>query len=97
MTERIINPTETIYKNFEIVAKLLEAISPNNKKYVVENTYLDYGQDWKWTTIIREDKTWGGVQVLSPRDWEEIVNATTLAELGKITDDIRNGKYFGDK
>ena len=96
MTERVINPTEKIYKNFEAVAKMLEAFSPNNKKYFIEDTYLDYGQDWKWTTIIREGE-WGGIQVLSPRDWKNIVNATSLEELGRITDEIRNDKYFGDK
>jgi len=87
---------EKAYKNMMAVAKMLEALSPNEATYTVEDTYLDYGQDWMWTTIIcRKDNS--SCQILSPRQWKMIEKAETLEYLVLCVEDIRNDKYFTDK
>lgn len=83
------------YKNLEAVAKMLEAVSPNEAEYVVEDVYFDYGQNWMWTTICR--RGFRDCQILNPREWGEILLADDVQELAYITNCIRNGKYFGDK
>ena len=83
------------YKSLEAVAKLLEAVSPNEAEYVVEDVYFDYGQDWMWTTICR--RGFRECQVLNLREWEEILLADDVQEIAYIANCIRNGKYFGDK
>lgn len=93
--ERVINRTEKEYLKLELVAKSLEIDSPNNAKYIVEDVYLDFGQNWMWTTICRYG--YMECQVLCPRDWENIMMAETAEELIDIVKDIRNGKFFGDK
>ena len=90
--ERTLNAQETGYKNLLAVAKMLEALSENNAVYKVQDVYLDFGQDWMWTTICRE--TGRICQILSPRQWKEIVLASTAQELAACVEDIRNGEYF---
>ena len=85
------------YKNLEMVAAMLEYESPNNTIYTVQDVYFDYGQNWMWTTITSIGDKWGGVQVLNPREWEDIMLADSLEELVKIVRDIRSDKFFGDK
>ena len=87
MTERILDCREKAYKNMKAVASMLEAVSESGYRYDVENVYLDFGQDWKWTTICE----YGGMmscQVLTPRDWKRIVSAETLDELVEIVKHI---------
>ena len=93
--ERIIRNMEKDYKKLEMVAEMLQMMSPNNATYKVEDVYLDFGQDWMWTTICRYG--FRECQVLSPREWKEIMIAETPQELAKIAEEIRNDKYFGDK
>lgn len=94
--ERTFNADEREYKNLKAVAAILTAVSPNKKIYRVEDVYFDYGQNWMWTTISTDSK-WGGVQVLSPRQWFDIVTAETVAQLAECVEDVRNDKYFSDK
>lgn len=60
-------------------AAVLELFDPEKHHFAVEDTYFDYGQGWKWTTIIAHDPTAapGSVlesyQYLTPRDQEEII------------------------
>ena len=83
------------------VAKMLKAVSPNNYDYEVENVYFDYGQNWMWTTIIchnyLETGTLSSWQAVSPRQWSNILEAETVNELCKVTNEIRDGKFFMDK
>lgn len=48
----------------------------------IENTYFDFGQDWKWTTIIvtdeDRDSSW---QAFCPRDWETIVECSDINKI----------------
>lgn len=92
---RVINKGTEEYKRLAAVAAMLEAVSPNEAKYVVEDVYFDYGQDWMWTTICR--RGYSECQVLYPVQWENIILAKDLAALGKAAEDVRNDEYFGDK
>lgn len=94
--ERTLARSESAYKNISAVAAMLTAFSPNGYEYKVENVYLDFGQNWMWTTITRESK-WGGVQVLNPREWGEVTTADSPEALGKIVSAIMAGEYFNDK
>lgn len=95
MKKRILKSEEREYKNLVAAAALLEAVSKNNATYVVRDVYLDLGQGWMWTTICREG--FRECQVLSPRDWEEIVTASTVQEIADAVDYVMSDKYFGDK
>lgn len=61
------------YDLMKAFAKLLTENSPNGWTYYVADTYLDFGQDWRWTCILCKSDT-GSYQALSPRQWFEIVN-----------------------
>ena len=50
--ERVLMFEEQEYKNLQAVASMLTATSKNGYIYQVENVYLDFGQDWMWTTIV---------------------------------------------
>ena len=79
------------FKRLQEVAVALTKQSPNKHFYTVEDVYLDYGQDWKWTTIV---DTSNGVQILSPRDWFDIVNSTPTAD---VVNTLINGDYWQDR
>lgn len=89
------------HKRLEAVAKLLEATSVNEYWYDVKETYFDYGQNWIWTTIIAVNPNETGVlrswQAITPKEWEEIINAESAVELALIVDNIKSGKFFRDK
>lgn len=95
MQERVIGFYEDEYCKLEAVAKLLQMESPNKARYVVENVYLDFGQDWMWTTICR--KGYSECQVLNPREWKLIMDAQTAEDIAKIVRIIREDRFFGDK
>lgn len=95
MQPTIIKVFDPDYTKLCAVAKVLEAFSPNNNTYLVEDVYFDYGQDWEWTTICRNGYT--SCQILSPRQWENILMSESPEELFKCIEDIRNDKYFNDK
>lgn len=80
------------YQNIKEFCQLLNDMSPNKHTYIVKNIYLDFGQDWLWTTI--SDIT-VGCQVLSPRDWLEIVNRDRSYK--DIIKDFFEDKYCQDK
>lgn len=87
---RILEKNEQAYKNMEAVCGILNALCKTDTVYTVGITYFDFGQNWKWTTIINNHQT----QILYPREWERIEVAETLQDLMQIVNDIRNGKYF---
>ena len=93
MTERVLRPfaDANLYNRFEAIASILTAYSPHNATYVVEVVYLDYDQDWKWTTIVR--KGYNECQILYPRDWQRIIEADTMEKLFDIVKDLVNDKY----
>ena len=94
MEPRVVGRDTQEYKKLTAVAKMLEALSPNNARYEVENVYFDFGQEWSWTTICRKD--YRECQVLNPKEWEEIMLAETTGDYCEAVVNIRTGKYFGD-
>ena len=91
---RVISPNTSEFEKLEAAAAMLEAYSPNNAVYCVEDVYFDFGQNWMWTTICR--RGYNECQVLSPRDWELVITAETPAEIAEAVEVIRSDKYFGD-
>ena len=92
MGERILKREEQAYKNMEAVCGILNALCKTDTVYTVGITYLDFGQDWKWTTILNNK----GVQILNPREWKEIEVADTVHDLVRIVEGIRGDKYFSE-
>ena len=89
-------PDDREYKALEKASAILTAVSAKGITYKVENTYFDYGQNWRWTTIIAYDpnawcKTY---QALCPRDYEKILYSTDML---KTIQEIREDEYFTDK
>lgn len=89
-----IKPNDPCYQNLLAVAQILQATSITNSKYIVSDVYYDFGQDWMWTTICRIGHS--ECQILSPRQWEDIILADSVDDLFKCVNDIRHGKWFGD-
>lgn len=81
---RTFNKTDEAYKNLEAAAALMHRFT--GKDYHIGDTYFDYGQGWKWTTILEDSSDWGGVQVLYPKAQEEIIFANSATDLGKAVD-----------
>ena len=71
------------YKKLEKAAQLMNILHEEEGRHFVRETYFDFGQDWKWTTIIcdKPGSEWGGYQALCPRDQELILAATNGDEI----------------
>lgn len=81
------------YENLDKVSGYLMMYSPNHIYYHPENTYFDYGQDWKWTTIIARRDNGDSWQAINPRQQESILLCTTDEELEEVAKDIlRNSR-----
>lgn len=66
--------------------------------YEVGDTFFDYGQNWRWTTIIATPKNREtGWQALSPRQHENILLASSPMEILNALEDWRMGDYNPDK
>lgn len=83
-------------KMLAVAAAVLTAKSPNGYRYYVGTTYFDYGQDWKWTTVLCEGDKWGGYQALNPREQEDILLAD-INDIPKICDEVLADKYCPDR
>ena len=60
----------------ELVASILTKESGKGRKYEVKDTWMDYGSQLAWTTIIYTDPDDNyGVQILSPKEWADLLNA----------------------
>ena len=94
MGERTLRVDEPEYKKLKAVAAALEMLSKHSAQYVVRDVYLDFGQNWMWTTICREG--YRECQILSPRDWRDVMVIETADDLALVVDHIRNDEYFND-
>lgn len=57
---------ESLNENGNLIAEaIIKALAANGVEAKVEKTYLDYGQDWTWDTIIVRSAT-GSYQALNP-------------------------------
>ena len=85
------------YEHLQLAAVMLTNRSPHGWHYYVDNTYYDFGQDWKWTTILCEGNHWGSYQALNPREQEQIIMASWIDELVSIVEAILSDKFCPDK
>lgn len=85
------------YEHLQIAALMMTNRSPNGWFYHVGETYFDYGQDWKWTTILCDGNKFGTYQALSPRQHEEIIMANKIDEMASIVEGIFDNKFCCDK
>ncbi len=75
---KIFAPTTQEYKSLKDFANYLNEDS-TNIHYEIEDTYFDFGQNWRYTTIIAHDLTvpetsvLHSYQALSPRDQFKIL------------------------
>lgn len=52
-------------------------------RLVAQDTYFDFGQDWKYTAIIYKDSN-TEYQAFCPRDWELILNTDSIEKLNEM-------------
>ena len=72
---RVYASDEQEYKNLAHVARIMTARSLNGTRFEVGVTYFDFGQNWRWTTILAYRRDNGSFQALSPAEQEKIVTA----------------------
>ena len=73
---RIFDEHETEYQTLKNAAETITKSLSGKAVCHVDVTYFDYGQDWRWTTIICEDHTRStprNYQLLCPKDQETIL------------------------
>ena len=92
MQEQVLKQDSNEYYRLDMFCKILNRDSPNKHYYTIRDIYLDFGQNWMWTTIV---DTTIGCQVLSPRDWKDIVE--DRRDISEIEDDFFNDEYCRDK
>ena len=81
----------------ELVASILTKESGKGRKYEVKDTWMDYGSQLAWTTIIYTDPDDNyGVQILSPKEWADLLNAEDDDELNQVIDQITSSEYWSD-
>lgn len=85
------------FEKLEKAAELLAKKSPNKYKYSVGDTYLDFGSDYQWTTIITYKQDGSSYQALNPAQWEEIVNSKSDNELEKAVIDVLKDRFNPDR
>lgn len=81
------------YEKLDRASTFLTAMSPNKFYYYVGDTYFDFGQDWKWTTILAKTPRGDSYQALNPRQQEDILLATSDEELEEIAKQILKNSY----
>jgi len=69
---RVFNEGSREYNALDLAAKMLTILSPKGYKYAADVTYFDFGQDWKWTTVICSTG-WDRYQALNPKEQELIM------------------------
>lgn len=85
--ERIYKSNEIEYKRLRIVSDRMNEIAEEKYGnrytvfYRVSETYLDYGQNWKWSTIIKEKMNGDSCQILCPRDFKLIIHEDSISKL----------------
>lgn len=98
--EHVINMVKEpeAYQRLKVVAEMLNlnaVVKGSGTTFYVGETYLDFGQNWMWTTILADNsKTGSSWQALNPREWKEIYSAEKASELARIAEEIASDKYF---
>lgn len=88
------------YKKLAFVKDKLNMLSAFNYKsyfYKVKDVYFDLGQNWMWTTICCDCIKYSdhgntaresSYQILSPRDYDRILEAESTRELDDIANEL---------
>ncbi len=89
------------YELLEKLAMILTCKSPRKYRYLVGQTYFDYGQGWMWTTVLCDTGSagiTGRYQALNPREQEEILQSDGSFEaVAAIADEVLADKFCPDK
>ena len=98
---KIFAPDTPEYARLNEAAALMTEKSPNHWRYYVDETYFDFGQGWKWTTIIcKSNSEYTGMyetyQALCPRDHERIILTEDSDALAAVVADVFADKYCPD-
>ena len=89
---RIFQKDSAEYRLLEKAAEMMTEKSGKGYRYYVGETYFDFGQGWKWTTVICDDAKWGAFQALYPSEQEMVLD-------GDVDGAVRayfSGKYCLD-
>lgn len=84
------------YDKLAMAAALLTNRSSNFWRYTVGETYFDYGQGWKWTTILCNGGGHGGYQALTPKEQEMILLSETCDQMRDTVDEILRNENCPD-
>ena len=85
---RILKEYETEYKYLKQAVHTMNSIAVKygyKPLYTIEETYLDFGQDWKWTTIVYNSGGRNSFQALYPNNWKEICENGNMEGLFELT------------
>ncbi len=97
---RVFEQESREYKLLKAAADLMTILSPNRYTYYVGETYFDYGQDWKWTTILchrNEEGSQYDHQALYPALQEKIVWAASIEDIAAAINAYFKDKFCLDK
>lgn len=85
---KVFSPDSIEYNRLAAAAAMMTAFSGGGIFYYVGKTYFDFGQDWKWTTILAEkkdsplmSKSW---QAIYPAMQEKIIFTNTPEDLAAV-------------
>ena len=85
----VFQPDSTERRRLDVVSRLLNLFSGLETE--VGDTYFDFGQDWRWTTVLGREKDSPDdapkFQVLSPAQQNTILNGS-LADLHSAVQDL---------
>ena len=88
-------------ERLEKLAVVLTIKSPRHYQYYVGETYFDFGQNWKWTTVLcdtGERGVTGSYQALNPANQEAVLLCDgSLEKIAEVADAVLGGKYCPDR
>ena len=88
-------------ERLEKLAAVLTLKSPRHYVYYVGETYFDYGQGWKWTTVLcktGEGGITGIYQALSPANQKELLLCDgSFEQIVEVAEKVLGGKYCPDR
>lgn len=85
MNPKVLQPeSEEFQRLMKIALRLNEELRNQPLSILVKETYFDFGQDWKWTTLILKDleetAPFREVQLINPRQWKDIIKGKDIFE-----------------
>ena len=92
---KIYDSNELQYKKLELFSDLVTDYLKKGGFVIVETTYFDYGQNWKYRALItyKNGDSW---QSVCPRDYELILFTDSIAIMDKMAryyaEQLDNGK-----